>query len=604
MKCKKIKTAIINIFKKDKFLLFVILLSALFFLMTSILPNFQERNNFLKFFSPDENANYVFTKLFAQTNNLHIYEKYNLVSEDIIRPRSYISENGFIKPVSFLGMTIYYGFLAKIFGVSIIPYLTPFFASLALIFYYLLIKKLFDRKNALLSTLLLFSFPVFIYYSARSLFHNVLFLSFLIIALYFLVILFSRRIASPDKDKNKYLKKLFSFDFLFSALSALFFGMAIAVRSSELIWLLLAAVLFLIIKHKRLSLLRLTTLVSFFILALLPVFYNNQILYGSPFYGGYYEMNKSISEITQAGGEIIKSVFTGSLKDIKILARFIFQTIFYFGFHPLQSLEMFDKYFVQMFYYLCWPAVFGFLLYFISEKKKIKKFYPYFLAWLLASIFLVFYYGSWKFVDNPDPNRFTIGNSYTRYWLPVYIGILPFVSYFILAIGEIFAFIKNKKTKKILSYSSSILFLLFLMFLSLRYVYLGSEEGLKHYFAKTRKAKAEVSKVIDLTENNSVIITEYHDKFLFPERKVIVGRFNDNNMNRNYSKLLNYLPLYYFNFTLPEVDLEYLNDRRLKEFGLQIEEIGEINDSFSLYQLKRFVPPLSEDLLNDKNKGL
>lgn len=279
----RLKNYIKRVVKKDKFLLFVILFSVVFLLMTSVLPNFQEKNNFLKFFSPDENANYVFTKLFAQTGNLYVFEKYNLIAEDIVRPRSYVSENGFIKPVSFLGMTIYYGFLAKIFGVGIIPYLTPFFAALALVFYYLLIKKLFDSKNAFISTLLLFSFPVLIYYSARSLFHNVLFLSLLIIGLYFLSALFEKRIASPKKDKDKYLKRLFSFDFLLSALSGLFFGMAIAVRSSELIWLLLVAFLFLIIKIKKLSLLRLTVLSSFFVLALLPIFYNNQILYGSPF---------------------------------------------------------------------------------------------------------------------------------------------------------------------------------------------------------------------------------------------------------------------------------------------------------------------------------
>ncbi|MFA7050373.1 MAG: hypothetical protein WC164_04685 [Patescibacteria group bacterium] len=598
-----LKKYIKKIIKKDKFLLFVVFFSVAFFLMTSILPKFQQDLGFLKFFSPDENANYVFTKLFAQTDNLYIFEKYNLIAEDIVRPRSYISEGGFIKPVSFLGMTIYYGFLAKVFGVGIIPYLTPFFAALALVFYYLLIKKLFDSKNALISTVLLFSFPVLIYYSARSLFHNVLFLSFLIIGLYFLSVLFEKRIPSPEKDEDKYLKKLFSVDFLFSAFSGLFFGMAIAVRSSELIWLLMAAFLFLIIKIKKLSLLRLTVLVSFFVLALLPVFYNNQILYGSPFYGGYYEMNKSISQISQAGGGIIKSVFTGSLADFRILSKFVFKTVFYFGFYPLQSLEMFDKYFVKMFWYLCWPAVLGFAAYIFTEKKKLKKFYPYFVSWFLASIFLIFYYGSWKFVDNPDPSRFTIGNSYTRYWLPVYIGILPFVSYFILKIGVIFTFIKKDKIRKIFSNSLSVALLASLIFLSFKYVYSGSEEGLKHYFPKTERAIVEVSKVIDLTENNSVVITEYHDKFLFPERKVIVGRFNDDNMNRNYSRLVDYLPVYYFNFTFPEKDLEYLNSRRLKDFDLQIELVAEVNETFSLYRLYKFCCPAipnEESLSNER----
>ena len=89
------------------------------------------------------------------------------------------------KPVSFLGMMLSYGTIAKIFSWKVIPYLTPLIGALGIVFYYLLIAKIFDKRNAFLSALVLFSLPVRFYYSARSMFHNVPFVSFLIIGLYF-----------------------------------------------------------------------------------------------------------------------------------------------------------------------------------------------------------------------------------------------------------------------------------------------------------------------------------------------------------------------------------------------------------------------------------
>ena len=47
------------------------------------------------------------------------------------------------------------------------------------------------------------------------------------------------------------------------------------------------------------------------LIALFPVLYNNQILYDSPFYGGYREMNRSIENISQAGSGFWKSIFSG-----------------------------------------------------------------------------------------------------------------------------------------------------------------------------------------------------------------------------------------------------------------------------------------------------
>lgn len=579
-----------NVRKWDWFLLIIVFLSLIFFILAAILPYFQVKIDFVKFFSPDENANYVFSKLYQESGDLFIFEKYNYVASEVIHPRSYFSQEGNLKPLSFLGIIIIYGNLAKIFGQAIIPFLTPLFAALGFLFFYLLIETLSNKRIAFFSSLILFSFPVFLYYSARSMFHNVLFLSLLIIGLYFLLRLFQFPLLKAKllKNKKEYYKNILSVDVFYSAVAGFFIGLAIGVRTSEIIWLVPAGLLLLILKAKKLNFLRLSSFVIFMFLALSPVLYNNQVLYGSPFYGGYREMNQSIESISQTGSAFWQSIFSGDFSAIGLYIKNIFNTIFYFGFYPYQSLKMFFHYCVEMFWYLFIPACLGVICLFTTKRRLWKKIWPYAVSWLFLSFVLVFYYGSWKFVDNPDPSRFTIGNSYTRYWLPIYLGLIFLSAVFIDSVLDL---IKKIKNKKLFVFGKSIWLgfsFLTITYLSFNFVYQGSEEGLKHYPQKALAAQNEVRQVLFLTEARSVIITEYHDKFLFPERKVIVGRFDDNNMNRAYKSLLPHLPVYYYNFTFPESDLKYLNERRLKDFGMQIELYKEINSVFSLYKLSSY----------------
>jgi hypothetical protein len=227
---------------------------------------------------------------------------------------------------------------------------------------------------------------------------------------------------------------------------------------------------------------------------------------------------------------------------------------------------------------------FGFLSFLCNIHKWSKKYWLYILAWLGLAVFLMFYYGSWKFTDNPNPNSFTIGNSYTRYWLPIYLGAIPLASVFINKL--VLTFFKGKKNIVLLLRNISFcLIFIAIFFVSFYFLIFGSEEGLYFTYKKSQKARINVEKVIEKTEYNSVIITQYHDKLLFPERKVINGLLTDKNMNYYYSEIANYLPLYYFNFNFPEKDVKYLNEKKLLEVGLNIEKITEINNDFSLYKL-------------------
>lgn len=50
-------------------------------------------------------------------------------------PRSFRTDGDLVKPVSFLGLIFIYGNLAKLFGTAAIPYFTPAFAALGLVFF-------------------------------------------------------------------------------------------------------------------------------------------------------------------------------------------------------------------------------------------------------------------------------------------------------------------------------------------------------------------------------------------------------------------------------------------------------------------------------------
>jgi len=708
-------------------LIFIVL--PIFFILTSSYNFFVQGDDFIKWGSPDETANYIFSKLYAETGDLEIFEEYNLYAKDIIRPRSFRSDHGIVRPMSFLGIVLVYGKIASLTNYKIIPYLTPFFACLGIFFYYLLIKRIFGRRNAFISAIILSVFPVYIYYTARSMFHNVLFIVFLIIGLYYLIAgIQTKKKEKPQtqikvqnkKSKKRIFKRIAQFflaqffrfciflknnfwKWILFGLGGFFIGLAVITRSSELLWLLPLFLILWIFNLRKMGLFGLTIFCLAVYLAVLPVLHWNNILYGAPLHSGYPEMNRSIANIFNASqdlffsfGKLISSQedYQSSIPEIETpgnklillntdlslersLIEKIKDNVFHFGFSPKKSFQMFYYYFVLMFYWLFWPAILGLFIFLSDFRLWGRKEFSYIISFFVISFVLVLYYGSWDFHDNPDPNSFTIGNSYTRYWLPIYLYAIPLVSLFLFRffngffarffdrnageqnleksrkyylrfmkerlrkiffrtpilsekmrdfrekikkyfkknifsileikilfnfkkiILKIYRFLKNifkfilnnfllKKSRKSIFVNASISLVVFVfIILSIFSVVFGSEEGLVYAVYKNQSARDEYQKVLDLTESNSVIITFYHDKIFFPERKVVRGLFNNNEMNAIYAKLTKLLPVYYYNFSFNKEDFNYLNQRRLREFGLQIREVQQVNQDFTLYRLER-----------------
>lgn len=104
-----------------------------------------------------------------------------------------------------------------------------------------------------------------------------------------------------------------------------------------------------------------------------------------------------------------------------------------------------------------------------------------------------------------------------------------------------------------------------------------------NHFSDRENAQA----ILAATESEAVIVTQYHDKQLFPERRVVNALLTNDSVNVSLGLILQHYPVYYYNFSFPDKDLTYLNERRLPPFGFTLE-LQERRGRFGLYKLLPF----------------
>lgn len=506
------------------------------------------------FVSPDALANYLFSSELAENSRLHLFEPMNLELDDSLYPRSTFSIQGRVLPVSFLGLPFLYGLIAKLVGIGGMLLITPILAGLAIFAWRGIVARLYNDRVALLSAILLAVHPAWWYYTARGMMHNVLFVSLLIFALWFLVV-------RPIKSKR------FSPNLL---VSGLLFGLALFVRTSEIVWLLPVAILVIGFFWKKLSWKPVVIFFVSILIALIPMFAINNSLYGSPTSFGYLsQIDSGAQTYDQPPSEQIETIVSEPV-----------QSVLPFGFDFRAMVKHMIDYGFNMFWWISFLTVIGLLLAFykIREPKtgRDRPRWAFHASFFLIGIALSILYGSWTFTDNPDPNSLTIANSYIRYWLPIFVMTTVYA-------GIALTWLREKMMYERTAKFTSLALLLIIVLLGFRTTFFTVDDGL--YFIRTNLIRsAEIKEtVLELTEEDSVIIVDRADKIFYPERLVRYP-LRDDLTYELMPRIVIRAPLYYYGITFPESDIEYLNTKKLAEMDLQIELIQTF-DQETLYRI-------------------
>jgi hypothetical protein len=435
--------------KKKLFILVILFFAILSSWLPLSTPN--------KFVSPDENMYYYYTTLFAKTGNVSFEEPLNDVAMGLVRPRLTVVVNDKVSPMSYLGLIIIYGMVNSMSKFPILL-ITPLIATLGLIFFYLLISDNFNKKIGLLSTTLLLFFPPYVYYSSTGINNNIGALVFFIAGLFYYLKIFR-------EDKNVYY-----------VLFSIFWSIGCMFRYEFLVLVLLSLSLLAVNKVKSrtysMNYRSICLVISVFFVIDLPILLLNKKLYGSFLSTGtsvYAEKYLSTNLSNLMVGEFSSKV--------------------------LLNILLFDFVHVLNIFFILF--IVGVLLYKqgIYERAKIFS-----LILVTSFLFLLFFFGNEGYYGYGTTS---LGSSYVRYFLPVYILMLPYVA---ISISKLADF------KRPVS-----LFLITLLIIS-------SAIPTWSVINDTKIRMQEYSNIsnryVDSTEPQSVVFSTVWSKIIFPERKV------------------------------------------------------------------------------------
>lgn len=511
-------------------------------------PKYQELGHFI-YSWPDATANQTFINQLITNNSLSVPFTDNTLINNIIHPRSVNVVDGQLVPMSFLGMILIFGYLGKLVTVGGTIFLTPFFAAITIFPFYFLIRKIISDRGALLTTFLLATSAPFWYYASHVMLHQILFISLLLIGLAFLT-------ATNLRDYSRTFIGMF------------FIGLALTVRTVEIIWVLpLILTLFLIYARQKWYWFFLAGIVGLAIpfISILSV---NNTIYGNYLSTGYLQMNSTAGLIDRLPTEFVidePSIITSLVKAIFIP----------FGLHERNILLTVQKYLLEFYWPYLILALIG-LITFIFSKNKTKNLIVYTALSLFTVTCLIFYYGNWQLAD-PDILKYNfINSSYVRYWLSVYILILP-------SIGYLFDRISNWN-KKILFWVIVPCSMILLFVYSFNLVYFN-QNGLIKEKNDLNKYYFQYFQTANLMEDNAIIITDRTDKLFFPKYQVVVFR-NDYSIFPELRKIIDKYPIYYLS-EMDDAINQKMNSEKLKPLALQFINPVTIDGEYRLFTLSK-----------------
>lgn len=537
----------IPIIKRDPALASLVLAGLVFFGVYAWLPLTSPS----RFVSPDETAYFQSAKLFAETGSFIREEPLNAKVDNIIHPRNLGVWEGRIVPEGFIGLPWLTGVKARVLGDWVIELLTPLLAATGPIALYLLLRRIFDTRIAYLSALLMFVSPPYWYYASRGMMHAVAFSVFLVWGAYLLSVALTRRNV-----------------WLYTAAGASI-GLALLMRTSEVLWVSAILVLVGILARRGLSWRGITGFALGGALALTPMFVFNWQFFGSP-------LSHALRDNFGAdGGGSSESWWTS------------FTTIVApFGWHLSRAWGNMLDYGLKIFPWLSIVAVLG-LLGLISDwareqwRSRRVDMTPrrwYLVVYIFIAAWLLLTYGSWDLQEYEDSSVLILGHSFLRYWLPMAILALPFFVSGVWRIVVLFPKTTRPWTLRFL--------VMIVVILSAVTVVGDPLYGLIKIRADVREYEQSNQIIQRETEPNAVIIAGRADKVIFPERRVIVEYApEDDEYLKTIQKLSRLAPIYCYSMGVDDACQGLLGRTSLASYRAKLHERYKFDNGAVLFRL-------------------
>lgn len=487
--------------------------------------------------SPDEMVNRVFAGVMADRTSLRlpVAETYSTV-RDFIHPRStYVISSGYIVPVSFWGLPALYGALGKVVGVSGAALATSLLAICMMWALYALWLRVFGEKIAWIAALLFAIHPAVWYYTARSFFPNIPSLALAVIG---------GTILALQPFRSRVARRWLVNDWAGVGL----LGLSALIRPVEAVWWIGVAVILVALYRNDIDYRRYAVWLAGALITMLVFLAVNARVYMDAV--GTYVASNSLP-------------VTGW-----------YSYLLPFGIRPRALVMNSYAYGLMMMWWLMIPAMIGFGYSVIQlarqsmNRPRAERAYALVTVWV--GLWLLAYYGS-----APDFSRVhgTIGMSYIRYWLPVFILLIPYVAIFFAGLLDRLVGWKRMSAQAGFAFVVSAL--------SLRLIWAGIDGlwAVKNYEIQNETLRAQI---VSITPSSAVILTDTEDKSIWPDRAVMVKAFHPDILGAARHLLDQGVPVYYLSTTIHDMSLV---QRELQPYGLLLESSVIEQSPHSLYPL-------------------
>jgi hypothetical protein len=509
--------------------------------------------------SPDEASNAFWSEVFRQDSVLWQVNPLSVVYGDVVHPRSMRAIEGMLVPGGFLGLPVLIGLVGKIWGVLMIG-VVPLFAVFGVVSFGMIVGAwVGNRRVGVIAGVLAGVHPAWWYWASRVYMPQVAAMSLAMMSVLFVV-------CQPMRKKM-----------LNVVLSAVCAGLALVVRPDVVVWFVLAAMVgmvwyrkaFFEVCWKR----DLMVWIGVFVVVLVPFLVMNYATYGVVFGSGY-----------------------GSGLEVGVVANaeagWFEKLVFPLGFAPRLAWQNGVDFLLYLFPLWSGLVAMGvvYWAWLVFRKKgvveRVKEMlrgqcvYDAFVTWLIVMIgvggYMVLFYGSYVLSDNTVVGAVTIGISYTRYWLLLYLlSVIPVA----VMLGNMFeeGLLWHKPRNDRIRIGVVIGVMVGLVISGWKAVWWAphwmepSIEKLSQVENAVRGDAKLAEEILVLTETGSVIVTERADKFLFPARQVIVPLRSLGTFTAVEQMLGDGVPVYYFGFSIQDDEEVRLGDfvlKRVKVFGV------------------------------------